>query len=40
MVELIKHKIQEKYEISSLKFVEYGCGSGAIGLSMIKEFDM
>ena len=38
---ILYEKIEQKYKNpSQLKFVEYGCGSGAIGLSLHRKYTM
>lgn len=39
MIEILIARIRDRYsakQIGDLKFVEYGCGSGALGLSLAK----
>lgn len=40
MIEILSEKIKNKYDQlqrKEIKFVEFGCGSGALGLSICKE---
>lgn len=41
MIDILIQKIKQKYsEPQNIRFIEFGCGSGALGLSLSKEMHM